>query len=194
MGKLLNPDLGAREREIGDEKENRDSRPREVASCSIEDLCRRLHPTPSSNTQSQHSVMERDRMTQQTAQFRKGRRGRSQQTVSISNTETLLGRFCPSSWSDWVNSPGLAPWESQPPNCSTGPAPPCGVPPPPSSSLAACCGRGAMGICPPWRLSSFPSPFSACRRLEMKGHLKFQPQTVLVLVHGLFCPTSSSTL
>lgn len=43
-------------------------------------------------------------------------------------------------------------------------------------------------------LSTFPIVLPACRRLEMKGYLKFQTQTLLMLGHGFFGFISSSKI
>lgn len=63
-GNLINPDL-----EIRDRQEDRDS----SIKLEIHYLCRLHHPAPSPNTW-QCAVMGRDQNTQQTDQFRKGRR------------------------------------------------------------------------------------------------------------------------
>ena len=71
-------------------------------------LCRLLHPTPSPNTQPQCAVMGRDRIHNKQTNSERGGGGNPSRWCS-QWFWTLLGKFCPSSWSECVNNPAPLP-------------------------------------------------------------------------------------
>lgn len=149
-------------------------------------LCPPHPPHRSSNTQSQHTVVEMDRITQQTPWFIKQRSGGVPVDGVLSNSKIQLGRYFPLLRSEDI--PGIIPillsgrdWPVTVPWSLVSPLGFSSL----SSSSSALVGGQALEIHLPWGLGN-SQPTSVCRRLEIKGNYKLQPQALSVFVRGFF--------